>query len=189
MNRRITAIILAGGRGSRMGGADKGLIDFEGRPLVAHVIERIAPQVAGILISANRNLVIYERFGYPLVSDELSDFQGPLAGIVAAGRRAETGLICVVPCDTPQLPEDLVSRLSGAMEKQDAEIALAHDGGRSQQLCLLFRWGLLADMAHYLDRGERRVISWIESHRWTTADFSDRPESFRNLNRPDHRLS
>lgn len=185
MDQKITAIILAGGRGTRMGGADKGLIDFEGRPLVAHVIERIAPQVGGILISANRNLETYAGFGHPLVRDELSDFQGPLAGIVAAGRQAGTGLICVVPCDTPLLPEYLVSRLSAAMEREAAEIAIAHDGERSQQLCLLLQRGLLADMADYLDRGERRVISWIESHRWTAADFSDQPEAFRNLNQPD----
>ncbi len=168
-----------------MGGADKGLIDFEGRPLAAHVIERIAPQAGRIIISANRNLEAYAGFGHPLVRDELSDFQGPLAGIVAAGRQVETGLICVVPCDTPRLPEDLVSRLRAAMDRESAEIAIAHDGERSQQLCLLLQRGLLADMADYLERGGRRVISWIESHRWTTADFSDQPQSFRNLNQPE----
>lgn len=184
MNTPVTALILAGGKGTRMGGVDKGLVELAGRPLVAHVMERIAPQVAGIVISANRNLERYASFGHPVAPDEHADFQGPLAGIVSAGRLAETDRLCVVPCDTPYLPLDLVFRLHESMEAAGADIAIAHDGERHQQLCLLLRRTLLADIAAYLDRGERRVIRWIEGQRWTAADFSDQADAFRNFNRP-----
>jgi len=183
MNEKITGIILAGGRGSRMGGIDKGLLEFEGKPLVAHAINRIDAQVDQLIISANRNPEIYRSYGYPVVNDEFNDFQGPLAGILAAGKSANTELLLTVPCDTPKLPSNLRDKLLSELLKHHAEIAIAHDGQRSQQLCMLLKTSLLDDMENYLKKGERRVISWIKSHKWTEVDFSDAPKAFRNINK------
>ena len=165
-----------------MGGIDKGLLVFEGKPLINHLIERIAPQVDQLAISANRNLERYRSFGYPVANDELSDFQGPLAGIVAAGKTATSELLLVVPCDTPKLPAKLCNNLLAALDGQGADIAIAHDGERSQQLCMLLKRDLLGDMERYLVQGERRVISWVESHHWIEVDFSSDRKAFSNIN-------
>ncbi|MEW8500460.1 MAG: molybdenum cofactor guanylyltransferase MobA, partial [Candidatus Thiodiazotropha taylori] len=134
MNDRsdYTAVILAGGRGSRMGGNDKGLILFDGKPLIEHVVNTIAPQVGRLLINANRNMVEYQRFGYPVIRDELSGYQGPLAGIYSALEQITTSNLITVPCDGPRLPKDLVARLASAREAAAADIAVAHDGKRLQ---------------------------------------------------------
>lgn len=189
MHTDISAILLAGGRGSRMGGIDKGLHDYRGQPLIAHAIERIRPQVDHLIISANRNLDSYRQFSHPVITDHLDDFQGPLAGILAAGRTAHSTWLLICPCDIPAVPLDLSVRLLAAVQERPASIALAHDGERSQQLCLLLQRNLLDDMALYLASGKRRVISWIESHAWTQVDFSDQPDAFRNLNQETDTVS
>ncbi|MBF0257058.1 MAG: molybdenum cofactor guanylyltransferase [Gammaproteobacteria bacterium] len=182
MHAEVTGIILAGGRGQRMGGLDKGLVEYQGRPLVSHLIERLQPQVDRLIISANRNLECYRQFGLAVVSDMHQDFQGPLAGILAAGRECQSPWLLIAPCDLPQLPLDLSARLLAAVQQRPAQIALAHDGQRSQQLCLLLQRSLLDDLSLYLASGERRVISWIERHPWTQVDFADQPQAFHNLN-------
>lgn len=167
-----------------MGGIDKGWQEYQGQPLIQYALERLRPQVDEVLISANRNLARYQQLGHPVVSDLQQGFPGPLAGILAAGRQASAPWLLVVPCDLPQLPLDLAERLLAAAEQEAAPLAMAHDGVRSQQLCLLLQRRLLDDLDGYLACGERRVISWIERHSWTQADFSDRPQAFSNLNHP-----
>src|SRR5947199_3145619 len=121
----ITGLILAGGRGSRMGGVDKGLQNHRGVPLALHALMRLAPQVGELMINANRNLAAYESFGVPVWPDSLADYAGPLAGFLTGLEHCETPYMVTVPCDTPLFPQDLVARLAEALEREDAEIAIA----------------------------------------------------------------
>lgn len=178
----ITAVILAGGRGKRMGGVDKGLVEFEDRPLVAHAIELISPQVNTLFISANRNLVRYQQFGYPVVTDSSSDFQGPLAGILAAMEVVETPYTLTLPCDGPLLPADLVKRLTIALQREEAQIAVAHDGQRQQSTYALIPVELKEHLQTYLANGDRKLGLWLQSHRLAQADYSDTPSVFANIN-------
>lgn len=183
--RQITGGVLAGGRGSRMGGIDKGLALLEDRPLVEHVLQALAPQLDHMLINANRNLEQYANYGYPVVSDELEGHQGPLAGFAALLGACEDPWLLTVPCDTPALPTDLVSRLWDARTSGDADIAVAHDGRRMQPAHALIRCSLLSDLQTFLDSGERKIDRWYARHNVVEVDFSDQPDTFHNLNRPE----
>ncbi|MBT3010097.1 MAG: molybdenum cofactor guanylyltransferase [Candidatus Thiodiazotropha sp. (ex Lucina aurantia)] len=178
----VTAVILAGGRGRRMGGEDKGLIELNGRPLVQHVISAIQPQVATILINANRNQERYAAFGYPVIADSLLDYQGPLAGFIAALQAVETEDMLTLPCDGPLVPPDLVARLYEARQSAGADIAVAHDGDRLQPVYALIPKRLADSLQRYLDRGDRKIDLWYEEHRVAHADFSDIPRTFINVN-------
>ncbi len=183
----ITAVILAGGRGRRMGGIDKGLVSFNGRPLITHVIDAIAPQVHSLMINANRNLAQYQRFGHPVFADSLTDFQGPLAGFLAAMEVVQTPYLVTVPCDGPQLANQLVSRLSQALERDKVEIAVAHDGRRLQPVYALIAVSLKQSLKDYLEGGDRKIDLWYARHPMTTADFSDLPDAFVNINTQEER--
>lgn len=189
MNRpsQITAVILAGGKGRRMAGRDKGLVEFEGRPLITHVIDAIAPQASELLINANRNREAYERFGYPVVADGLTGYQGPLAGILTAMKRATTPFLLVVPCDAPHLPGDLAEKLMIGLEQQEAEIAVAHDGQRLQPVHALLSTALAGDLETFLASDERRIDRWYGQHRMATVDFSRQQQAFANVNTLDER--
>ncbi|HEX7044123.1 MAG TPA: molybdenum cofactor guanylyltransferase MobA [Burkholderiales bacterium] len=181
----ITGVILAGGRGSRMGGEDKGWVLVNGRPMVEHVIERLRPQVGALLISANRNQARYEALGYPVVTDALSGFQGPLAGVAAALAVARTPLLVTVPCDSPLIGADLVARLAAALARHDADIVYAHDGARAHPVFLLLKCTLAPSLHAFLAAGERKIDRWFERHRVAAADFSDCAEAFMNVNDPE----
>lgn len=183
----ITAVILAGGKARRMGGQDKGLVELAGRPLIEHVIARIEPQVSRILINANRNTEQYARYGYPVVSDSLSDFQGPLAGFLAAMQQVESDFIVTIPCDGPCLPDDLINRLYNAQQAAKAEIAVAHDGNRMQPVYALISTRLQQSLNDFLASGERKIDWWYARHNTVTADFSDAPETFLNINTLEER--
>lgn len=187
----ITGIILAGGRGTRMGGRDKGLVALADRPLVAHVADRLRPQVDTIVISANRNRERYAGLGYPVVADATPDFSGPLEGIASAGAVAHTAWLLVTPCDTPHLPADLAERLLAACAAEHRPLAVAHDGVRLQPLFLLLRRELLVDLGVFLAGGGRAVYRWLDSQQPAQADFSACPAAFENLNAPgdDDRLA
>jgi molybdenum cofactor guanylyltransferase len=178
----ITAMVLAGGRGTRMGGRDKGLVSLAGKPMIAHVLDTLKPQVGQIIINANRNLSRYRDFGFPVISDELEGYQGPLAGILAGLNRTATAWMLCVPCDVPGLPGDLVSRLVLALEQQQAEMAVVHDGEKLQPAFALIPVGLRGDLDAYLCRGERRLRQWCSSRRLALADYADAPEHFTNIN-------
>ncbi|GAB1393429.1 molybdenum cofactor guanylyltransferase MobA [Rhodocyclaceae bacterium] len=185
---KVTGLILAGGAGRRMGGADKGLLDYRGRPLVAHVIERLAPQVAGLLVSANRNLEVYARLGHPLVNDDQPDYPGPLAGLAAGLAVCPTEWLVCVPCDCPALPLDLVSRLLAAAQDQSAIIAVAASSGQMQPTFQLCRRTLLPALTAYLAAGERRVGGWCRQQGAIEVDFPE-TDAFRNLNHPAELLT
>ena len=183
----ITGVILAGGKGRRMQGKDKGLIELNGKLLIQHVISAIAPQVGQLVINANRNLQQYANLGYPVVSDSMDDYQGPLAGFLAAMNSIDTPDLVSVPCDGPMLPHDLVQRLVAERERAAADIAVAHDGRRLQPVYALVPTRLRQDLKAFLDSGERKIDLWYAQHNLVQVDFSDSPEAFININTPQDR--
>jgi molybdopterin-guanine dinucleotide biosynthesis protein A len=185
----ITAVVLAGGRGKRLGGKDKGLISFEGKPLIEYILAAISPQANAVIINANRNLIRYADYGYPVISDNMADFQGPLAGFAAALSACSTDYIVTLPCDGPYVPADLVARLVTAREANHAEIAVAHDGQRMQPVYALIPRSLLASLQGFLDAGDRKIDLWYASHDTALADFSDVTETFFNINTEDDRAA
>jgi molybdopterin-guanine dinucleotide biosynthesis protein A len=189
-NEDITGIVLAGGRGSRMGGVDKGLQNFNGVPLALHTLLRLQSQVGHAMVNANRNLSAYESFGVPVWPDALPDFAGPLAGFLTGLEQAETPWVVTVPCDTPLFPADLVERLAEAAERDDAEIAMASgpeaDGQlRTQPVFCLLRRDLLESLVQFTHGGGRKIDAWTARHRTVVVPFDqpgDDPRAFFNAN-------
>ncbi|MEW6132734.1 MAG: molybdenum cofactor guanylyltransferase MobA [Pseudomonadota bacterium] len=165
----ISGLILAGGQGSRMGGRDKGLVAYQGRALVDHVIARIAPQVDELFISANRNLDDYAQRGYRVIPDPLPDFQGPLAGVLAGLRAAGHPWMLIVPCDMPRLPRDLAARLLAARAQRP--VVIAEDGVRCHPAVMLMRTDLTEALEAYLASGRRSVHGFQESAGFARARF------------------
>ncbi|MDO9142790.1 molybdenum cofactor guanylyltransferase MobA [Rhodoferax sp.] len=192
----ITALILAGGRGSRMGGVDKGLQNFNGMPLALHTLTRlqISGGVGEIMINANRNLAAYESFGVAVWPDVLADYAGPLAGFLTGLERCETPYLLTVPCDTPLLPLDLAQRLAAALEAEDADIAMAaapeagKDGTlqvRTQPVFCLLRTELLESLVRFTQDGGRKIDAWTALHPTAVVAFDapgDDPQAFFNAN-------
>ena len=185
LHNDITGVILAGGKGQRMGGRDKGLIEFRGKPLIRHVIDIIQPQVADVIISANRHIEEYNKYGFKVFPDQMGDYWGPLAGIASAMRQVETPYLLTVPCDTPFLSKELVDRLSTALMEQHKYLAVAHDGNRLQNTIALIPCRLVDDLVDFLLRGERKTQTWLECHAPAIVDFSDQPSMFVNINTPE----
>lgn len=183
----ITGLVLAGGLGRRMGGEDKGLVTLAGRPMVAHVLSALRPQVGPLLVNANRNQERYESFGHPVFADEIDGHQGPLAGVLTALRHCTTGLLVTAPCDAPLVAPDLVARLYAALDAAGADLAVASDGERQQPVFLLLRATLAPSLEAYLDGGGRKIDAWFGQLRVAVADFSDEPDTFVNVNDPDER--
>lgn len=187
----ITAVILAGGKGRRLGGQDKGLVHYKDKPLIEHVIQRIQPQVNHILLNANRNLETYATYGFPLIRDELSDFQGPLAGLITAMKTVQTSHIITLPCDGPFLPNDLVSRMLNELIKSskslDNTIMVAHTGERLQPVYALIPVSLLANLEQYIEKGERKIETWHRQNTMLSVDFSDKAAAFNNINTEEQR--
>lgn len=178
---QITAVILAGGEGSRMGGVNKGLVEFAGRPLIEHVIARIKPQLDNIMISANRNLERYRAYGYPVITDPQPGL-GPLIGILRALQQCKTSWLLTLPCDTPYISTEFVTRvLSVAADKPDTRIYTAHDGHRNQPLFSLINTALVPSLHNYINGGDRKVSLWIEPY-LTSVDCSDLRGMFENFN-------
>ena len=188
----ITGIILAGGRGSRMGGADKGLQNFNGVPLALHTLLRLAPQVGEVMINANRNLAAYESFGVPVWPDAagLGDYSGPLAGFLTGLERCETPYLLTVPCDTPLFSPDLVERLAQALERENADIAVVaapeEDGQlRPQPVFCLLRTRLLESLMLFTTSGGRKIDAWTAQHKTVLVPFNlpgDDARAFFNAN-------
>lgn len=182
---KITAIILAGGRAQRMGGEDKGLLMLLGKPMIEYIIERIQPQVGSVLISANRNLERYQHYGFPVVPDTVGEYAGPLAGMASGIQSTKTDYVVIVPCDSPLLPNNLVSILYHQLQTENAKVAVAHDGDRMQPMFALLHCDLLPDLLRYLESGERRVDTWFMHQSMVIANFSGTPDAFMNVNSPD----
>jgi len=192
----ITALILAGGRGSRMGGVDKGLQNFNGIPLALHILQRlqIGGGVGQILVNANRNLAAYESLGVPVWPDGVADYAGPLAGFLTGLEHCETPYLLTVPCDTPLLPLDLAQRLANALQSQQADIAMAAapEADRNGQLQLrtqpvfcLLRASLIENLLQFINQGGRKIDAWTAQHRTVVVPFDqagDDPRAFANAN-------
>ena len=178
----ISAIILSGGRATRMGGMDKGLIQLQNQPLIQHVISRLQPQVDEILINANRKIAQYQAFGLTVLQDENQDFAGPLAGILLGLKHAKHELVLAVPCDSPLLPLDLVARLYNSMAESRADIAVARSDGNAHPVFCLMKKSVLPSLQAFMDAGERKVSAWQKSQKYVEVDFSNRSEAFTNLN-------
>jgi molybdopterin-guanine dinucleotide biosynthesis protein A len=185
---QITGLVLAGGRGSRMGGVDKGLQSHLGMPLAMHALLRLAPQVGTLMINANRNLGAYEAMGVPVWPDALPDYAGPLAGFLTGLERCETPWLVTVPCDSPCFPEDLVARLGAALEADGAEIAMAatREGTslRVQPVFCLMRSSVLESLVRFTHEGQRKIDRWTALHRTVDVPFDD-AEAFANANTLD----
>ena len=183
-NADVTGLILAGGKARRMGGQDKGLTEVNGQAMIIYAIKALKPQVSEILINANRNEEAYRQFGYPVFSDRLPDFQGPLAGIATAMERVTTRYLCTCPCDGPLLPNDLVARLYVRLTAQDSDIAVVHDGDRIQPVYALIDCKLRTSLQDFLLAGERKIDRWYDRHKLAKTDFSDKKNCFININTP-----
>jgi len=182
---RVSGIVLAGGQGSRMGGVDKGLQPFRGKPMVAHVIERLAPQVDELLINANRNPDDYARFGHRVIADEIPGFAGPLAGFERGLAHASGELVATVPCDSPFLPADLVARLRTQLESTDAELAVARTGDQPHPVFTLMRRDVLPSLQRFLGSGQRKIERWYGELRVAEVAFDDEADAFLNINTRD----
>jgi molybdenum cofactor guanylyltransferase len=178
----ISAIILSGGRATRMNGVDKGLVLLQNKPLIQHVIERLIPQADEILINANRELTQYQAIGYTVLQDEVEDFLGPLAGFSLGLQHAQHDYVLTVPCDSPLLPVDLAQRLMTALVENNAEIAVATSEDSTHPVFCLCKKNVLPSLTAYLQQGERRVSTWQKSQQYIEVDFSDCNEAFTNLN-------
>jgi len=193
-HHEITALVLAGGRGSRMGGVDKGLQNFNGTPLALHTVLRLQMQaghlVGDLMVNANRNLGAYEAFGVPVWPDSLNDYAGPLAGFLTGLERCETPYLLTVPCDTPRFPLDLAQRLAQAFDDEQTEIAMAAapeaDGQlRPQPVFCLLRVSLLESLTAFTQAGGRKIDRWTGQHRTVVVPFNqpgDDTQAFCNVN-------
>ena len=183
----ITGLILAGGRGTRMGGIDKGLALLDGQPMAAHVVARLAPQVNSLIINANRNQDSYAAFGAPVWPDEQPGFAGPLAGLQAGLRHCATPYLATAPCDSPYLPHDLVQRLAQALASAGADLAVASTREGSDQdiwpqpVFMLLKTALLTDLNDYLQGGGRKMETWYRRLNYCETLFTD-ADAFRNIN-------
>jgi molybdopterin-guanine dinucleotide biosynthesis protein A len=180
----ISGVIIAGGKASRMGGINKAFLPLAGKPMIQYVIDALRPQVAELLINANHDLDTYRGLGLPVIPDLSTDYQGPLAGILAALTAASREWVQIAPCDGPLLPTDLALRLHQQAERTEALLCIPHDGNRLQPLFGLFHRSLASAIQQFLDRGDRKLLLWLESQSVAVADFSDQPESFININTP-----
>jgi len=177
---KVTGIVLAGGRGSRMGGVDKGLQPLRGKPMAAWAIARLKPQVDEIVINANQNLEVYAAFGYRVVSDRIGGFAGPLAGLHAGLSAATHPLAATVPCDSPFLPPDLVARLKDALGEKD--LAVAKTGDQPHPVFVLLKTSLKRSLESFLQGGGRKIDAWYASLDTVEVAFDDEADAFRNIN-------
>ncbi|RKR06032.1 molybdenum cofactor guanylyltransferase [Kushneria sinocarnis] len=178
--KELTAVILAGGEGRRMGGVDKGLVPLAGKPMIDHVIARLQPQVHHLLINANRSHEQYRGLGWPVVADQAGGHAGPLMGMLTAMRHVQASRVLIAPCDTPLLPHDLVCRMWEAATS-DVDIVQARDRERVHPVVALLRTALADDLSAALAAGERRIDRWYARHRLTSVCFESHL-AFTNVN-------
>lgn len=181
----LTVLILAGGQAKRMGGGDKGLIDCAGRPMIAQVLDKVAPLCASILISANRNLERYADYGYPVLRDQRIDYPGPLAGIESGLAACTTDYLWILPCDAPTFSSDLLDRLTSVCSNAGIPAAVPDDGDYVQATFALLRRETLESLHQFLNSGQRKLQTWLTELPAVRVNCSDHPEWFANINTPD----
>ena len=181
----VSGLLLAGGQARRMGGADKGLLMLGGRPLVAWGLQRLAAQVGEVMISANRNHTHYEKLGVPVISDSVSGYAGPLAGMVAGLGKASRGWVLNAPCDSPLLAKDYAARMYAAGESGEFDAVVAHDGKRLQPVFMMLNHESQPSLEGFLAGGGRKIDLWLGDVSHAKVDFSDHEEMFLNVNTPE----
>jgi molybdopterin-guanine dinucleotide biosynthesis protein A len=188
--RDITGVVLAGGRGSRMGGVDKGLQPLDLEPLALHALRALKPQCGALLISANRSLEIYAQLGMPfrakVIIDTFPDFPGPLAGISAALHAAHTEFALFVPCDAPFVDPHLAERLFDSLSARQADIAMAAVADATGErhvhpVFAMLRTSLVDDLDAFIRAGERKVRAWYARHKAVEVTFANE-RAFYNVN-------
>jgi molybdopterin-guanine dinucleotide biosynthesis protein A len=186
---QVTGLILAGGRGSRMGGVDKGLERFQGEPMAVRAMVRLMPQVSDVVINANRNIGVYDSFGVTVLMDAIEGYQGPLAGMLAGLSYSETPYLQAIPCDVPNFPTDLVSRLLKAALEANAALAMpvtVEPDGRRQThpVFLLMRADVHDSLLQYITKGGRKIDQWTKTLDALEVEFPD-SQAFFNVNTLD----
>ena len=178
----VMGVILAGGLARRMNNQDKGLINYNGKPLVTYAINALSAITKHILINANRNKETYLSFGFPVIADQTDSFDGPLAGILTAMINTDANILIIVPCDSPLIKDKHLQKLLTALTKNNADIAVAFDGNHLHPVFLALKISLKNSLQEYLDSGQRKVLNWIEQQNMVKVDFWDEPEIFININ-------
>jgi len=181
----VTGLVLAGGQGRRMGSVDKGLVALRGVPMVRHVLDRLRPQVSEILINANQHRAEYEAFGHPVLADAIAGFAGPLAGLQVGLSHASYPLVATVPCDSPFLPSDLVTRLEGELTARGADLAVARTFDQPHPVFALVRRAVLPHLTQFLEQGGRKIDAWYATLSTVEVGFDDEADAFRNINTAD----
>ncbi|MGH8690904.1 MAG: molybdenum cofactor guanylyltransferase MobA [Burkholderiales bacterium] len=176
----VSGIVLAGGQGRRMGGVDKGLQPLRGKPMIEWVLARLAPQVAEIVVNANQNIHVYEKYGHRVVRDEIGGFAGPLAGLHAGLKAAAHPLVVTVPCDSPFLPDDLVKRLRASLQHHD--LAVAKTGDQPHPVFALMKRQVRESLEAFLATGGRKIDAWYAALKVVEVSFDDEADAFRNIN-------
>jgi molybdenum cofactor guanylyltransferase len=180
--KKVTGVILAGGLARRMNNQDKGLISFKGKPLVSYAVTAISAVANQVVISANRNIPEYKKFGLPVICDQTDSFDGPLAGVLSAMMYAKTGIIVVMPCDSPLITAKHLQKLLSTLADHNAEAAVAFDGQRLHPVILAIKANLIPNLEAYLQSGQRKMDAWLEQQDMVKADFSNEPDVFANIN-------
>ncbi len=179
---KVTGVILAGGLARRMNNQDKGLVPFKGRAMVSYAIDAMSAVADQTIINANRNIGEYETFGLPVVSDQTDSFDGPLAGVLTAMLFSETGVLLVMPCDSPYFKTNHLNKLLASLTEQDADVAVAFDGERLHPVFFAIKTALKPSLQVYLQSGQRKVETWLEQQRMVRVDFSQEQDIFININ-------
>lgn len=179
---KLSAIILSGGRATRMGGLDKGLVQLQNKPLIQHVIERLVPQADEILINANREIQQYKSFNLPVLQDDDPSYIGPLAGFSSGLAHCQYDYLLTTPCDSPLLPNDLANRLMTSLINKSADIAVAKSDGNAHPVFSLMHKSVLPSLLAYINSGGRKVSAWQKTLRYIEVEFDDCSEAFINLN-------
>jgi molybdenum cofactor guanylyltransferase len=178
----LSVVILAGGKGSRLGGRDKGLLEWQGRPFIEHLLQNIAPVTQNILINANQNIEVYQQYGYPVITDETADFTGPLAGMLAALRSADTPYILTLPCDAPLTSADIVEKFCDVHEQKQRLLYIAATADGLQPVYAMIHHSLTANLQHYLAAGNRTVRDWMQANDAVVVEFDQQASAFVNIN-------
>lgn len=182
MTTKVTGVVLAGGQGRRMAFQDKGLVKFHGEPLVVHAAKALAEVADEVMINANRNLEQYRQLGFEVVTDQTDSFDGPLAGLLSAMQHVETGILLVMPCDSPIFSSKHLSKLLKTLREQNADVAVACLGEKLQPVFLAVKTNLNISLKNYLASGQRKLADWLTQQHLVRVDFSDHPDIFANIN-------
>jgi molybdopterin-guanine dinucleotide biosynthesis protein A len=178
----LTVVILAGGRGRRLGGCDKGLFKWQGKPLIEHVLQNIESVTPNILINANQNIDVYQRYGHPVISDATADFAGPLAGMLAALRSVDTPFILTLPCDAPFASPDIIVKFCDVHKERQQRLYIAATAEGLQPVYAMIHNSLTDSLTQYLEAGNRKVQNWMKANDAVVVDFERQASSFVNIN-------